>query len=167
MEISLQTPKLRSLKETLLWREELKKQGKKLVLTNGVFDLLHTGHLFYLRQARELGDALLIALNSDESVRSIKGPLRPVQSQAERAYALDACSFVDGIVIFHTPRLTAEINAIKPDIYCKAGDYTIETINQEERRALESVGAQIKFMSFLKGFSTTSLIARISAAGEL
>src|SRR5690606_16208333 len=99
---------------------DLRKQGRRLVLTNGVFDLLHTGHLHYLQQARALGDALFVALNSDASVRALKGPLRPVQSEEQRAYALAATWFVDGIVIFREPRLTAEIRALAPDVYCKA-----------------------------------------------
>ncbi len=137
------------------------------MLTNGVFDLLHTGHLFYLKQARALGDALLIALNADASVRALKGPTRPVQTEEQRAYALGALGCVDGVTIFREPRLTAEIRALKPDVYCKAGDYTLEKLNAEERSALESVGAQIEFLPFLPGFSTTQLIARIKAAGEV
>lgn len=149
------------------WRAGLQAQGRRLVLTNGVFDLLHTGHLYYLRQARALGDALLIALNSDESVRSLKGPLRPVQDEQQRAYALAALEFVDGIVVFREKRLTAEIDALRPDIYTKAGDYTLETLDAGERGALERVGAVIHFMPFLPGFSTTALIAKIKAAGEI
>jgi rfaE bifunctional protein nucleotidyltransferase chain/domain len=137
-----------------------------VVLTNGVFDLLHTGHLFYLQQARALGDALFIALNSDASVKALKGPLRPVMNEEQRAYALAALTCIDGIVIFREPRLTAEIQALRPDVYCKAGDYTLEKLNPQERAALEAVGAQIKFMPFLPGFSTTNLIAKIRAAGE-
>ena len=113
--------------------------GKRVVLTNGVFDLLHTGHLYYLKQARALGDALIIALNADASTRALKGPSRPVQDEAQRAYALAALECVDAIVIFGAPRLTAEIRALQPDIYCKAGDYTLEKLNPEERAALESV----------------------------
>ncbi len=141
--------------------------GKRVVLTNGVFDLLHTGHLYYLKQARALGDALIIALNADASTRALKGPTRPVQDETQRAYALAALECVDAIVVFGAPRLTAEIRALQPDIYCKAGDYTLEKLNPEERAALESVGAQIQFMPFLPGFSTTNLIARIKAAGEI
>ena len=138
-----------------------------MVLTNGVFDLLHTGHLYYLRKARQLGDALIIALNADASVRALKGPSRPVQNEEQRAYALGALECVDAIVVFSAPRLTAEIRALRPDVYCKAGDYTLEKLDSEERAALHEVGAQIEFVPFLSGFSTTDLIARIKAAGEL
>ena len=163
----LENPKLFTLPQAVAERERLKSQGKNLVLTNGVFDLLHTGHLYYLQQARALGDALFVALNADTSVRALKGPTRPVQTEIERAYALGALRFVDGIVIFRTPRLTEEIRALRPDIYTKAGDYTLEKLDPGEREALQQAGAQITVLPFLPGFSTTRLIARIKAAGEI
>ena len=141
------------------WREAQRAAGTRVVLTNGVFDLLHTGHLYYLRQARELGDALIIALNADASVRVLKGPSRPVQTEEQRAYALGALACVDTVVIFCEPRLTAEIRALRPDVYCQAGDYT--------RAALQEVGADIRFLPFMPGFSTTELIARIKRAGDI
>lgn len=165
--VTLDNPKLRNLAATVEWREQQRRSGRRVVLTNGVFDLLHTGHLYYLQKARALGDALIIAINSDASVRALKGPLRPVQTEEQRAYALGALACVDAAVIFREPRLTAEIRALRPDIYCKAGDYTLEKLNPEERGALEEVGAQIEFLPFLAGFSTTQLIARIKAAGEI
>ncbi len=165
--MTLDNPKLRTLPDTVAWREQLRREGRRVVLTNGVFDLLHTGHLFYLQQARALGDALLIALNADASVRALKGPTRPVQSEEQRAYALGALACVDAVTIFRDARLTAEIRALRPDVYCKAGDYTLEKLNAEERGALEEVGARIEFLPFLPGFSTTQLIARIKAAGEI
>ena len=106
-----------------------------------------------------------VALNSDASVKQLKGPLRPVQAEGERAYALAALTCVDAIVIFHEPRLTAEIRALRPDVYVKAGDYTLATLDPGERAALEETGARIEFMPFLPGFSTTQLIAKIKAAG--
>jgi rfaE bifunctional protein nucleotidyltransferase chain/domain len=163
----LDNPKLRNLEHTVTQRQKLRAAGRRVVLTNGVFDLLHTGHLYYLQQARRLGDALIVALNGDASVRALKGPTRPVQSEIERAYALAALACVDGIVIFHEPRLTAEIRALRPDVYCKAGDYTLEKLDPGERAALEAAGAEIKFMPYLEGFSTTKLIAKIKAAGEV
>ncbi len=160
-------PKLLTLAAAVALRAELRAAGKKIVLTNGVFDLLHTGHLYYLQQARAQGDALCIALNADASVRALKGPLRPVQNETQRAYALGALACVDAVIIFNTPRLDAEIRALAPDVYCKAGDYTLEKLDPGERAALASVGARIEFMPFLPGFSTTALIARIKAAGEI
>lgn len=165
--MQLDNPKLFSLAEAIAWRERLRAGGRKVVLTNGVFDLLHTGHLYYLRQARAQGNALIIALNADESVRALKGPSRPVQNEEQRAYALGALACVDAVVIFRSPRLTAEISALQPDVYCKAGDYTLEKLDPGERAALEAARARIEFMPFLPGFSTTALISRIKAAGEI
>jgi D-glycero-beta-D-manno-heptose 1-phosphate adenylyltransferase len=165
--VQLENPKLMPLVEAIAWRDQCAGAGKRVVLTNGIFDLLHTGHLYYLQRARALGDALIIALNSDASTRALKGPTRPVQNEAQRAYALGALSCVDAITVFREPRLTAEIRALRPNIYCKAGDYTLEKLDPSERTALEGVGARIEFMPFLPGFSTTSLIAKIKAAGEI
>lgn len=165
--MELSNPKLFNLTVAVGRRQQLREAGRRVVLTNGVFDLLHTGHLYYLQQARALGDALFIALNSDESVKQLKGPLRPVQSEMERAYALAALACVDGVVIFRAKRLTKEILTLAPDIYVKAGDYTLEKLDAEERAALEKVGARIDFMPFLPGFSTTGLIAKIKAAGGI
>ena len=166
--VELPNPKLfPSIDEAVVAREKLRAAGRRVVLTNGVFDLLHTGHLYYLQKARALGDALFIALNSDASVRELKGPLRPVQNELERAYALAATWFVDGVVIFREKRLTNEILALKPDVYSKAGDYTLEKLDRDERGALENIGAKIDFMPFLPGFSTTNLIAKIKAAGGI
>ena len=162
-----ETPKLLSLPAAVAARETLRAAGKRVVLTNGVFDLLHEGHLHSLRAARALGDALFVAINSDASVKAIKGPTRPIQSETERARALGELAFVDEIVIFGTPRLTAEIRALRPDIYCKAGDYTSDKLNPEEKRALDEVGAQITFVPFLPGHSTTAKIAKMKTAGQL
>jgi len=163
----LENPKLLTLDAAVAARAKLRAAGKPLVLTNGVFDLLHTGHLYYLKEARRSGEALYVALNSDASVKAIKGPGRPVQDEQQRAYALGALWFVSGVIIFDRPRLTAEITALAPDIYCKAGDYSLEKLDAGERAALQSVGAEIKFLPFLPGFSTTALIAKIKAAGEI
>ncbi|HVU34069.1 MAG TPA: adenylyltransferase/cytidyltransferase family protein [Opitutaceae bacterium] len=163
----LDNPKLMSLEQAVAWRERRRADGARVVLTNGVFDLLHTGHIYSLRQARALGDALVIALNADASVRALKGPLRPVQDEQQRAYALGALECVDAITVFREPRLTAEIRALRPDVYCKAGDYTLEKLDPGERAALEEGGARIEFLPFLPGFSTTQLIARIKAAGGI
>ncbi len=165
--VTLDNPKLGTLSDIVNRRAALRAAGKRVVLTNGIFDLLHTGHLYYLQKARALGDALIVALNSDASTKALKGPARPVQHEAQRAYALAALACVDAVVIFHTPRLDAEIRALQPDVYCKAGDYTIDKLDAGERAALAAVGAQIEFMPFLTGFSTTSLIAKIKAAGEV
>lgn len=165
--VKLENPKLLTLPEAVAARAKWKAGRRTVVLTNGVFDLLHTGHIHSLQAARALGDVLLVAINSDASVRAIKGPARPVQSESERAYALGALACVDGVVVFSEPRLTKEITALRPDVYCKAGDYTLDKLNAEERAVLEAGGAKISFVPFLAGFSTTSLIAKIKAAGEI
>jgi rfaE bifunctional protein nucleotidyltransferase chain/domain len=165
--LSLPNTKLFAVSEAVAKREAFRTAGKKVVLTNGVYDLLHTGHLYFLQQARGLGDALFVALNGDASVRALKGPSRPVQGQLERAYALAALTCVDAIMIFDTLRLTSEIRALRPDIYTKAGDYAIEKLDAGERDTLEEGGARIEFLPFLPGFSTTNLIAKIRAAGEI
>jgi len=165
--VMLDNSKLLSLGEAVARRAQLRAAHRRVVLTNGIFDLLHTGHLYYLQKARALGDALFVALNADASTRALKGPARPVQTEEQRAYALGALTCVDAVVIFREPRLTAEIRALRPDVYCKAGDYTLEKLNAEERAALEECGARIEFLPFLPGFSTTQLIARIKAAGEV
>lgn len=166
--VTLDNPKLDTLKGDIVTRREAwRAAGRRVVLTNGIFDLLHTGHLYYLQKARSLGDALMVALNSDVSTRALKGPARPVQTEEQRAYALAALACVDAVFIFNTPRLDAEIRAVKPDIYTKAGDYTLEKLDPGERAALRAVGAKIEFLPFLPGFSTTALIAKIKAAGEI
>jgi rfaE bifunctional protein nucleotidyltransferase chain/domain len=159
-----------TLRQAVQARARLRRAGGKLVLTNGVFDLLHPGHTSCLDRARKLAGRngrLFVALNSDRSVHELKGPLRPVLDERSRAYNLGQLRPVDGIVIFRRGRLTREIRALRPDIYVKAGDYTLATLDPDERAALESVGAQIRFLPFLPGFSTTTLIARIKAAGEI
>ena len=154
------------LQDVVDHREALRQQGKRVVLANGCFDLLHTGHLFYLRKAAALGDALFIALNGDASVRALKGPSRPVQNQNERAYMMAALDFVDTVFIFDTPRLDQEILALNPDVYAKAGDYTRESLDSDERKALDQVNADIQFVPFMEGYSTTQLIARIAKAAK-
>lgn len=154
-------PKLLTLQDAVKNRLELKKSGKQLVLTNGCFDLLHPGHLQYLSQAKALGDTLWVALNSTSSVQQLKGLKRPIFNDEERAYALGSLESVDAIIIFNEERLTKEILAIKPDIYVKAGDYTLETLNPEERQALQACHTKITFMPFVPGYSTTKLIEKI------
>lgn len=134
--------------------------GKKLVLTNGCFDLLHTGHVRYLNQARELGDALLVAVNSDQSVRELKGPERPLNGAEDRSEVLAALRCVDHVTVFEGKRVSDVIRQLRPAIYAKGGDYTLETLDPGERAALEEVGAEIQLLSLVPGRSTTSLLER-------
>lgn len=147
--------------EARVMREEFQCQGKKLVFTNGCFDLLHAGHVRYLQQARELGDALIVGLNSDESVRELKGPTRPVNSELDRAEVLSALRAVDGVVIFHDKRATSLIDAIQPHVYAKGGDYTPESLDPEERAALQRAGTEIQILSLVPGRSTTTILERV------
>lgn len=156
--------KLRSLPEAADTRAALAADGRRVILTNGCFDLLHAGHLYFLQEAARLGDALFVALNSDASVRALKGPHRPIQSESERAYALAALACVHTIVVFSEPRLVSEIHALRPDLYVKAGDYHLDSLDATERQALIDVGADIRFLPYLPNFSTTSLLKRIAAA---
>lgn len=165
--MNLPNPKWLTMEQALKVRADERAAGKTMVMTNGCFDLLHVGHISYLQESKKLGDHLWILINSDESVRALKGPTRPIQSEAERAFSLAALSCIDYIVVFNQPRLTDEILLLKPDIYTKAGDYTIDTLYQPEREAFESVGAQIKFLPFLEGFSTTKMIEKIHKAGSI
>ena len=140
---------------------ELQQAGRKVVFTNGCFDILHPGHTLYLQQARQLGDALVVALNSDESVRQLKGRDRPVFCQKDRALVLAALEPVDYIVVFDTVRATPIIEAIRPDIYVKGGDYTVETLDAEERTALEECGTEIVILPKIEGHSTTTVIQQV------
>jgi rfaE bifunctional protein nucleotidyltransferase chain/domain len=149
------------LSKAIEWRAELRKFNKKLVVTNGCFDILHRGHVEYLRNARLCGDCLLVLLNSDASVKTLKGPDRPLNSEGDRAFVLTSLRCVDAALIFGSPRCTDMIKSLKPDIYVKGGDYNIDTINGEEKAALLEIGTQIEFIPFVPGFSTTNIIDKI------
>jgi rfaE bifunctional protein nucleotidyltransferase chain/domain len=144
------------------WREAFRASGKRLVVTNGCFDLLHVGHVTYLQNARNLGDALLVGLNSDESVRELKGNGRPVNNEQDRAVVLAALESVSAVCIFRERTATRFLSLAQPDIYVKGGDYTIETVNQEERRTVEGLGGKLAVIAFVPGKSTTSLLEKIS-----
>ena len=152
-----------SLDAAAAWRDQLHASGKRLVFTSGCFDILHAGHVRYLAQARALGDALVVALNGDESVRALKGPDRPVHSEADRAEVLLGLSSVDAVVIFNTPRTTNLISAIRPHLFAKGGDYTIATLNPEERAALEAAGSEIQILPELTGRSTSASLAKLNS----
>jgi len=143
------------------WREELRRQGRKLVATNGCFDLLHLGHVTYLQQARGLGDALLVGLTSDAQVGRLKGPGRPLNREGARAGVVAALESVDAVFVF--PELDARhfLETVRPDIYAKGGDYTLDTINQDERRLLEKLGVRIVLLPAVPGQSTTATMRKL------
>lgn len=140
----------------------MRNAGRRLVLTNGCFDLLHVGHVDYLACARALGDALAVAVNSDRSVRELKGPTRPVNCAEDRAHVLAALRAVDFVTVFDSLRVTDVIRAVRPAIYAKGGDYTIDTLDAGERDALIEVGTEISILPLVPGKSTTATLERAS-----
>jgi len=156
------TGKLKTVEELVPIVKRLQDQGKTVVWTNGCFDILHAGHITYLQKAQRLGDALVVGLNSDASVRSNKGPNRPVVSEGDRAVVLGALECVDYLTIFSDKTTVGILEALKPDVYAKGGDYTIETIVQEERRVVEAYGGKIGIIPGVEGQSTSALIQKIA-----
>jgi rfaE bifunctional protein nucleotidyltransferase chain/domain len=136
---------------------------EQIVFTNGCFDILHVGHVRYLEAAKELGGRLVIGLNSDRSVQALKGVGRPINNEADRAEVLAALAAVDHVIIFNEPRVTALVKELRPHIYAKGGDYTIDSLNPEELAAIREVGAQIKLLPLVPGKSTTALLRAIQA----
>ena len=151
--------KILSIEEMLVERERLRSRGARLVFTNGVFDLLHVGHVRYLAQARVLGDALVVAINSDRSVRELKGPDRPVFDQSERAEILAALRQVDYVVVFDDLSPRSLIAELLPDVLVKGGDYQLDQIHGREE--VEAAGGKVISLPFVDGASTTNLIERM------
>jgi D-beta-D-heptose 7-phosphate kinase/D-beta-D-heptose 1-phosphate adenosyltransferase len=145
--------------ELLIERQRLRVSGKQLVFTNGVFDLLHVGHVRYLQQARELGDALIVAVNSDASVRQLKGDTRPLMNENDRAEILAALAAVDYVTIFNdiSPRLL--IAELLPDVLVKGGDYSLDQIHGREE--VEAAGGRVVSLPFVEGASTSKIIERM------
>ena len=154
--------KIIPFKDLAEWRMRLRESGKKLVVTNGCFDLLHLGHVAYLETARNQGDALLVGVNGDKSVRELKGPERPLNEESDRAAVLAGLQSVDGVCIFTERLATRFLEAAQPDVYVKGGDYTLETLNQDERRTVEQTGGRIVIIPFVPGKSTTALLKKIA-----
>ena len=141
--------------------DSLRAAGKKLVATNGCFDLLHVGHVRYLQAARALGDFLVVGLNADRSVRELKGTGRPLTTENDRAELIAALQCVDLVTVFPQLRATQFIAAVRPAIYVKGGDYSRETLDEEERAMLKDIGAEVRLVPFQTGYSTTRLIEQI------
>lgn len=153
--------KILRLEDLTGWRAALRAAHKRVVATNGCFDLLHAGHVTYLEAARNLGDALLVGLNGDASVQALKGSGRPLNPEQDRATVLAALEAVDAVYVFPEVDALNFLRTARPDIYAKGGDYTIDTINQEERRLVESWGGRVAVVGGVPGRSTTSLLERI------
>ena len=142
----------------------LRTPGRRIVMTNGVFDLLHVGHLRYLEAARQLGDALFVGLNSDVSTQAIKGPTRPIVPEQERAELLAGLHCVDAVVIFGEITASALVEAIRPDIWVKGGDYgsLAEALPRlPEAATVQRLGGEVRLLPFVEGRSTSLLVERI------
>lgn len=151
--------KVLTLGQLLPLVEQAKAQGQRVVLTNGVFDLLHVGHVRYLKEAKSLGDFLIVGLNSDASAARLKGEGRPILPQEQRAEALSALECVDGVVIFEQDTAEELVVAIKPHIYVKGGDYTSDRL--PEARVVTAYGGEVRILPLTPGISTNDILRRI------
>lgn len=176
-------PTTTSLEQLVSYREAWRVMGWPVVLTNGVFDLMHSGHVRYLHRASLLGSILIVGINSDESTRAIKGPLRPLVPEQERAFMLASLRWVDYVTIFSQPTAETLVETLKPDIYVKGGDYArrqpgdedgqnssklpaapsqdIDMHRLPEARIVEAYGGEVRLLPYEEGLSTTGLIERI------
>lgn len=143
------------------WRDQVRRSGKKLAVTNGCFDLLHAGHVLSLEAARQQADLLLVGLNSDVAVRQLKGTNRPVNPEQDRAIVLAALQSVDAVSIFPEPNAARFLALAQPDVYVKGGDYTLNTLNQEERQIIENSGGRVVLVQFVPGKSTSDIFRRM------
>lgn len=139
--------------------EELKREGKKVVFTNGCFDILHVGHLTYLNEAKRQGDYLVIGVNSDSSVKRLKGETRPINSEKDRAEMLSGLKAVDMTVIFEEDTPVELIESLKPSIHVKGGDYRKEDLPETE--VVERNGGEVRILNFVEGKSTTNIVKKI------
>ncbi len=156
--------KVCSLDELVALRADWKAGNRRVVFTNGCFDLVHPGHVRYLAQARALGDALIVALNSDRSVRRLKGDTRPILKEDERAEVMAALAVVDAVTIFDSETPFDVIRAVLPDILVKGGDWSVDTI--VGRDVVEANGGQVLSLPFVAGVSTSEIVRRIQAFGS-
>lgn len=153
------SPKIVSLPELTPLVDHWKGEGKKIVFTNGCFDLLHAGHITYLNEAASLGDILIIGLNSDDSVQRLKGPSRPVNNEITRSVILGSMSFIDAVVFFNEDTPLELIKKVLPDVLVKGGDYKIEDI--AGAKEVIGNGGKVQVLSFLPGYSSTAIIDKI------
>lgn len=151
-----------TLEDVKAWSRQCRQAGRRVVATNGCFDLLHPGHLHLLQSSAALGDCLVVGVNSDDSVKRLKGSERPILAEAHRATLLRALRCVAAVHVFGDLRATAFLAAAQPDIWVKGGDYTLEQLEPTERAAVEQAGGKIVLMPFLPGWSTTGILRRIA-----
>ncbi|MGL5269556.1 MAG: D-glycero-beta-D-manno-heptose 1-phosphate adenylyltransferase [Selenomonadaceae bacterium] len=140
----------------------LHQAGRKIVFTNGCFDILHAGHVRYLEQARTCGDYLILGLNTDQSVQQLKGPQRPLNNELDRAEVVGALRSVDAVVLFGEKTAETLIAKVKPDVYVKGGDYSLDTL--PEAKIVQSYGGRVEFIAMVAGRSTTNVIEKIKKA---
>lgn len=159
----LTNTKIIALDDVPQWRQKLRDNKRRLVVTNGVFDLLHRGHAQYLSEAAACGDALLVCINDDAGVRQLKGATRPINSADDRACLLAALEKVSAVTIFPGCRATEALRLAQPDVYVKGGDYTEETLDREEYAILKASGSEIRFIPFVGTFSSTGLLKSLQA----
>ena len=153
--------RIKKLEEMIEIRADLKKSGKIVIWTNGCYDLMHAGHIDCFRRAKKLGDILIVGVNSDESVRSLKGAGRPLHNQNRRAFLLSELRSIDYLLICTDKDMTKYLEILQPDIYVKGGDYTIDTINQEERRLVEEYGGKVEIVPSIHDLPTTELVDKL------
>jgi rfaE bifunctional protein nucleotidyltransferase chain/domain len=151
-----------SLHHAIEARSLAKSKGEKFVLTNGCFDILHAGHALALEATSQKGDVLWVGINSDQSIKNIKGSERPIIPEMYRAYLLASLVSVSGVFIFQNDNISEEIAILSPDVYVKSSDYTLDTLDSKERLSLEKVGAVVEFVDMVDGLSTSSIIEKIS-----
>src|SRR5215471_3166290 len=155
------SPKIVELEDLAGRCDKMRSSGKKIVATNGCFDLLHVGHVRYLRAARVLGDVLIVGLNGDRSIYELKGAGRPLMTQHDRAEILAALESVDLVTVFPQIRATKFLAAVRPAVYVKGGDYTPRTLDEEELTVLKKIETAIRLIPFEAGYSTSGLIEQI------
>ena len=141
--------------------DEIRRLGKKIVFTNGCFDIIHAGHVRYLTAAKNFGDVLIVGLNSDESVRRLKGDSRPINTQDDRAEVLLGLKAVDHVIFFGEATAENLIAEVKPNVYVKGGDYTLETL--PESKIVQGYGGRVEFVNLVAGRSTTNVVEKILA----
>jgi len=153
--------KVKSLEDLKSELDRIRGRGKKVVFTNGCFDILHPGHLRYLWAARQLGDYLVVAVNSDRSVKAIKGPSRPILKQESRSELVAALGFVDGVIVFDEENPLKVIQILSPDVLVKGGDWTEERIIGAE--VVRRAGGEVRVIPFEEGFSTTAIVEKVKS----
>lgn len=145
------------------WREGERKAGRRVVATNGCFDLLHVGHVRFLAEAKRHGDTLVVGVNGDKSVAELKGSGRPVNGEMDRAEVVAALGCVDAVVIFAEKRATKFLEGVRPDIYVKGGDYQKEQLDRDEVKAVEAGGGRVEILRLTPGRSTTAVLQKLKA----